>query len=192
METLIEKVKACVLCKDFLPNAPKPIFQVGAKAGILIIGQAPGRKAHESGIPWNDASGNRLRNWLGVGRETFYNPDIFALMPMGFCYPGTGSGGDLPPRPECAPTWHYSLRAFMPNIKLTLLIGHYAQKYYLRENSKPTLSETVGSFKEYESGVFPTPHPSPRNLRWLKNNPWFEQDIVPIIGIRVRQIIGGE
>ncbi len=147
----------------------------------MIIGQAPGRKVHESGIPWNDASGDRLREWLGVSKETFYDERKIGLVPMGFCYPGKGKSGDLPPREECAPAWHQKIFKAVGEVKLTILIGQYAQDYYLRDRQKPTLTQTVRAFKDYLPRVIALPHPSPRNNIWLKKNPWFSQELLPIL-----------
>lgn len=157
---------------------------------MLIVGQAPGTRVHETGIPWNDPSGDRLRAWLEVDRATFYDERRFAIVPAGLCYPGRGRGGDLPPRPECAPTWHPRLLSLMPRIELILLIGQYAQAYYLRDARKSTLTETVHSWREYLPRFLPMPHPSPRNTLWLRRNPWFERDIVPEARARVQQLIG--
>lgn len=186
---LIEEVKACQICAGFLPLGPKPVFVVHPEAKILVVGQAPGTKVHATGIPWNDPSGDQLRRWLGVDRDTFYDPSIFGIVPMGFCYPGKGKGGDLPPRPECAPTWHAKLLELMPNLKLTLLIGQYAQKYYLGNVRKGSLTETVRAFESYLPRFIPLVHPSPRNKRWQKNNPWFEEKVVPILQFEVGKIL---
>lgn len=176
---LIREIEQCTICKKDLPHPPKPVFQFNKQSKILIIGQAPGRKVHESGIPWDDASGDRLRQWMGVTKEQFYHSGLIALMPMGFCYPGTGKSGDLPPRPECAPLWHEKGLNVMPNIKLTLLLSQSAHKYYLKEKKKESLTATVKSFKDYLPKYFPLPHPSPRNNIWLKKNPWFETNLLP-------------
>jgi uracil-DNA glycosylase len=179
MKKLIAEIKSCVVCKEHLPNAPKPVFTIHPKAIILIIGQAPGQKVQDSGIPWDDQSGNELRRWLGVTREEFYDPEIFALMPMGFCYPGKGTSGDLPPRPECAPLWHHLILKQMKSIQLIILIGQYSQKYYLGAGAKLTLTETVKCGTEYLPQYMPLVHPSPRNKIWHKKNPWFEKESVP-------------
>ena len=151
---------------------------------MLVAGQAPGRKVHESGIPFDDASGDRLRQWLGVSRETFYDPELIAIMPMGFCYPGTGKSGDLPPRPECAPAWRDQLLGFLPNVEVTLLIGQYAQAYHLG-GKKQSVTETVRRWREYWPAVVPLPHPSPRNNIWLTRNPWFDDELLPVLRQRV-------
>lgn len=161
-------------------------------ASIVIIGQAPGRRVHESGVPWDDPSGNNLRNWLGIDRELFYDESRIALMPMGFCYPGTGASGDLPPRKECAPLWHDSVLAEMKNRKLVLLIGQYAQGYYLRDNAKRNLTETVQCFEEYLPDYFPLPHPSPRNNIWQKKNPWFTTNLLPQLKMTVHSVLGSK
>jgi uracil-DNA glycosylase len=181
MEQLLKDIRACEVCGQFLPNKPRPIVQAGTGAKILIIGQAPGQKVQDSGIPWDDQSGNELRRWLQVSKEQFYDPALFALVPMGFCYPGSGTSGDLPPRPECAPLWHMTLLTKMKNIQLTLLIGQYAQKYYLGNRIKPTLTETVKDFRSFLPAYLPLVHPSPRNKIWQKKNPWFELDVVPAL-----------
>jgi uracil-DNA glycosylase family 4 len=179
MEKLLKEIRTCAVCKKFLPNKPRPVLQAGVNAKIVIIGQAPGQKVQDSGIPWNDQSGNELRRWLGVSKEQFYNDKLFALVPMGFCYPGKGTSGDLPPRPECAPLWHNQLFSKMKKVKLVILIGQYSQKYYLGEKLKPTLTETVKNYQEYLPRYLPLVHPSPRNKIWQKKNPWFEMEIIP-------------
>lgn len=185
---LFEEIKECRICEANLPLGPNPIYQASPKAKIIIIGQAPGKKVHETSIPWDDPSGKNLRKWLGVSDEVFYGEQI-ALMPMGFCYPGKGKSGDLPPRLECAPKWHNQLLAQMPRIELTLLIGQYAQAHYLKDQMKSSLTETVRAYKEYESNVIPLPHPSPRNRFWLAKNPWFEKEVVSYLQQVVSQTI---
>ena len=189
MDKLLIEIRNCTTCKAFLPNKPKPIIQASSQSKILIIGQAPGQKVQDSGIPWDDLSGNELRRWLGVSKEQFYNPKLFALMPMGFCYPGKGTSGDLPPRPECAPQWHNKLLAAMKNIKLILLIGQYAQKLYLADNFKPTLTENVKNYQEFLPKYLPLVHPSPRNKIWQKKNPWFEQQLIPVLQKKIQQLL---
>ena len=181
MEEILEEIRKCEVCANYLPNAPHPIVQASIHSQIVIIGQAPGQKVQNSGIPWDDQSGDELRRWLGVTKEQFYNDKLFALVPMGFCYPGKGISGDLPPRPECAPLWHTRLINKMENVKLIILIGHYAQKYYLKEKFKPTLTENVKNYKEFLPDFLPIVHPSPRNKIWQKKNPWFESEIVPAL-----------
>lgn len=178
MQDLLHNIRNCSLCKAHLPLGPRPVVTAHPNSKIVIVGQAPGTKVHASGIPWDDASGKQLRKWLGVTPEEFYDENNFAIVPMGFCYPGRGGGGDLPPRPECAPQWHEQLLEFMPNVELVLLIGMYAQKYYLKKNAKKTLTETVADYQEYLPDYFPLPHPSPRNRFWLTRNPWFEAEVV--------------
>lgn len=164
------------------------MVSAGASARLLIIGQAPGRKVHETGIPWNDPSGDRLRDWLQIGRDQFYDQNQIAIMPMGFCFPGTGKSGDLPPRPECAPKWHPALLEALPNIQLTLLIGQYAQAAYL-PNKPKTLTETVQRWRDWAPSYFALPHPSPRNQLWLKKNPWFTEQVLPELHLRVLQLL---
>ncbi len=188
MKILLQQIRSCEHCKNFLPCSPRPIIQAGTHAKILIIGQAPGLKVQASGIPWDDQSGNELRRWLGVDKEQFYNPAMFVLMPMGFCYPGKGNAGDLPPRPECAPLWHNKVLAELKQIELTILIGQYAQKYYLAKNIKPALTETVKNYKHYLPEYLPLVHPSPRNKIWQKKNPWFEKKVVPYLQQAVKEI----
>ncbi len=190
LEALLTEVRACRLCEAELPLGPRPVLAVSGGAQVLIIGQAPGTKVHESGVPWNDPSGDRLRQWLDVDRETFYDNSRFAIMPMGFCYPGRlERGGDKPPRPECAPAWHEAVRARLPNIRLTLLVGRYAQAHYLGKSARPTLTETVAAWREYLPAFLPTPHPSWRVNGWLKRNPWFEADVVPELRRLVHDLI---
>lgn len=180
---LLQEVRACTHCAKHLPLGPRPVLRMKRSATLLIIGQAPGTKVHETGTPWNDRSGDRLREWLAVDRDTFYDDRRIAIMPMGFCYPGVAkSGGDAPPRPVCAPFWHDRLRGFLPNIELTLLIGQYAQAHYLGKQRKKTMTDTVKAWKDYvPDGFLPLPHPSWRNTGWLKKNTWFETDVLPAL-----------
>ncbi|WP_305983286.1 uracil-DNA glycosylase family protein [Roseivirga thermotolerans] len=188
MQDLLEQIRNCTLCAEHLPLGPRPVIRAHRSSRILVIGQAPGTRVHETGIPWNDPSGKNLRKWMGVTDEQFYDSGLFAIVPMGFCYPGKGKSGDLPPRPECAAEWHERLLAKMPNIELTLLIGQYAQSYYL-EGRKENLTETVRSFKEYLPKYFPLVHPSPRNGIWMRKNLWFEEEVLPVLQHRVQQIM---
>ena len=188
LTTLVEEVRACTLCAEHLEHGVRPVLQIDAKAKILIAGQAPGRKVHESGIPFDDASGDRLRQWMGVSKDTFYNANEIAILPMGFCYPGKGKSGDLPPRVECAVTWRDKLLKQLPQLQLTLVIGQYAQSYHLDQN-KLSVTETVRAWKEYWPRVIPLPHPSPRNNGWLKNNPWFEDEILPNLRKRIIELL---
>ncbi|SNS11079.1 Uracil-DNA glycosylase [Noviherbaspirillum humi] len=176
---LLQEVRACRLCEAHLPHGPRPVVQAAESARLLIIGQAPGRKVHDTGIPWNDASGRRLRHWLGMDADVFYDPDRVAILPTGFCYPGKGRSGDLPPRPECAPRWHAPLRERLPQVRLTLLIGRHAQLFALRGRNRPTLTETVAAWRDYLPEFLPLPHPSPRNQAWWPANPWFERELLP-------------
>lgn len=189
IDALLSEVRRCELCAKHLPNAPQPVLAAHADARILIVGQAPGRKAHASRTPWNDPSGDRLRDWMGVDRETFYDPRRIALVPMGFCYPGTGPGGDVAPRSECAPTWHARLLAGMPRIELTLLLSSYALAYHLPDGGQGSVAETVRDWKRYLPRI-PLPHPSPRNNRWLREHRWFERTLVPELKQRVRAVLG--
>lgn len=173
-------IRACTHCIRFLPCGARPVVQAHPAARLMIVGQAPGRRVHETGIAWNDKSGDRLRQWLGVDKTLFYDERKIALVPMGFCYPGRGASGDLPPRPECAPLWHATLAAHMPDIRLTLLVGQYAQAYYLRGLRKKTLGDTVRAWRDYvPRGFLPLVHPSPRNQLWLRKNEWFEKEVIP-------------
>ena len=184
---LLERIAACRVCEASLPLGPRPVVRAADPAArLLIAGQAPGTKVHASGVPWDDASGKRLRDWLGIDARTFYDQAKFAIVPMGFCYPGRGAGGDNPPRPECAPLWHEALLKTLPNIRLTLLIGSYAHASYLKARRKATLGDTVRAWRDYEaSGFIPLVHPSPRNQIWLKRNAWFEAEVVPHLRHRV-------
>lgn len=190
LEPLLREVRACTLCAAHLSLGPNPVLRVAPEARVLVIGQAPGTKVHATGVPWNDASGERLRAWLDVDRDAFYDTRRFAIMPMGFCYPGRDSrGGDNPPRPECAPQWHARIRAQLPHIRLTLLVGKYSQRYYLATGDE-ALGDTVRNWRGHlERGFLPLPHPSPRNTLWLKKRPWFDQDVVPALRAAVRKAL---
>ena len=181
LERVAREARPCRLCEAVLPHAPRPVFHIGRGARLMIVGQAPGRRVHETGIPWNDPSGDRLRAWLAMDRETFYDRAQIAILPTGLCYPGTVDGSDLPPRPECAPLWHPRFRAALPNIRLTLLVGQYAQAHYLGAARKSSLSETVRAYREYLPNFFPLPHPSWRNSAWITRNPWFEKQLLPAL-----------
>jgi uracil-DNA glycosylase len=184
---LLAEVRACRICADSLPLGPRPVVQADSSARILIVGQAPGLKVHETGIPFNDPSGDRLRDWLGMSRNVFYDPERVAILPMGFCYPGRGKSGDNPPRPECAPAWRQKLLDLLPNIELTLLVGRYAQEWHLGKG--PNLTDRVRRWQEVWPRQVPMPHPSPRNNLWLRRNPWFEQELLPPLRERVAWII---
>lgn len=189
MKYLLNNIRNCSLCKAHLPLGPRPVVTAHSNSKIVIIGQAPGTKVHASGIPWDDASGKQLRKWLDVSEDDFYDENKFAIIPMGFCYPGRGKGGDLPPRSECAPQWHDQLLEFMPNVELVLLIGMYAQKYYLKKRAKKTLTETVDKYQEYLPDYFPLPHPSPRNRFWLTRNPWFEEHVISELQATIKSVL---
>jgi uracil-DNA glycosylase len=186
---LITEIRNCKVCAQHLPHGVHPVLAASAHSKIIIIGQAPGRIVHETGIPWNDKSGDNLRQWLGIDKATFYDADQIALMPMGFCFPGTGKTGDLPPRHECAPLWHARLRAHMQQVKLTLLVGQYAQAQYLGAAAKATLTETVQNFREYLPQYLPLPHPSPRNNIWQAKNPWFGGLVLPTLREQVQALL---
>ncbi|MCI5083568.1 MAG: uracil-DNA glycosylase family protein [Saprospiraceae bacterium] len=188
-EKKLEEIRNCTICEEHLPLGPRPVFDIHPAARIAIISQAPGRIVHESGIAWDDQSGDRLRDWLGVDKDTFYNTPHFAIIPMGFCYPGKGKSGDLPPRKECAPQWHPTLWRMLPQIELKLVIGQYAQKRYLGKSRKRNLTETVRHYEEYLPEFLPLPHPSPINVRWRKKNEWFATDVVPKVTEIVQKII---
>lgn len=189
IEALYKEIISCTVCEHALSLGANPVLTIGERSKILIIGQAPGLKVHQSGIPWDDQSGKELRNWLGVTEQEFYNPDNFAIVPMGFCYPGKGKNGDLPPRRECAPLWHERIRMQLTQVELTLLIGQYAQSYYLGKQKQWTLTDTVKDFASYLPEYFVLPHPSPRNFIWMAKNQWFKEETVPVLQERVRQIL---
>ena len=185
---LLESVRECRLCEKSLPLGPRPVLQIDPRAKILIAGQAPGRRVHESGIPFDDPSGVRLREWLGVSSETFYDPGKFAILPMGFCYPGSGKSGDLPPRPECAEAWRERLLSSLRQVELTLVIGQFAQRWHLAQIQK-NLTETVRAWQDYGPDIIPLPHPSPRNNIWLKKNPWFAESLLPALKTRTHEAL---
>ena len=189
LDRLLVDVRACEVCAQHLPSGPRPIVQVGPTAPIVIIGQAPGRRVHETGIPWDDPSGDRLRTWLGIEHGAFYDPASVAIVPMGFCFPGSASSGDKPPRPECAPLWHDELLGHLPENRLEVIIGIYAQKRYITERGK-NLTETVANYEQYLPRQIVLPHPSPRNQGWFKKNPWFEADVLPAMRARVGEVLG--
>ena len=185
---LLEEILSCQICAASLPQGARPVLQAHPRARILIAGQAPGRKVHESGIPFDDPSGDLLREWMGIDPHAFYDPRNVAIVPMGFCYPGTGKSGDLPPRPECAPAWRQLLLSQLRNVELTLVLGRYAQAYHLGTRHRP-LTEIVRSWGEYWPAMIPLPHPSPRNRAWLRRNPWFSQDVLPALRLRIRELL---
>lgn len=187
MKSLLSDIRNCRVCENFI--TPNPILSVSKDSKIIIIGQAPGRIVHETGIPWNDKSGNNLRSWLGVDTATFYDNKIFGLMPMGFCYPGKAKGGDLPPRAECAPIWHLKIVNYTKSVELIILIGQYSQSYYLKNEVKETLTDTIRNFQEYLPNYFVLPHPSPRNNIWMAKNKWFEKEVLPSLKNKVTAII---
>lgn len=189
LDRLLHEVAACTACSPHLPHGPRPVVQIDSAARILIAGQAPGRRVHESGVPFDDPSGDRLRDWMGVDRPTFYDAERVAILPMGFCWPGTGSSGDLPPRPECAPLWRSRLLEHLPTVALTLVIGRHAQEWHLPD-SPDTVTATVANWRKGWPEVVPMPHPSPRNNRWLRRNPWFETEVVPRLRTRVAELLG--
>lgn len=189
LDILLKEIKKCTYCEQHLSHGANPVLTASTTSKILIVGQAPGIRVHNSGIPWNDPSGNRLRKWMNVDTETFYDTSKIAIVPMGFCYPGTGKNGDLPPRKECSQLWHQKLLALLPNIELTLLFGIYAQKYFLGKRRKKNLTETILNYKEYLPEYLPMVHPSPRNYGWHKKNPWFEAELVPILQDKVHQLL---
>lgn len=188
LSTVLKEARACRVCEHELPLGPRPVLSVAKDSRILVVGQAPGTKVHESGVPWQDDSGTHLCQWLGVSTDTFHDAKLFGILPMGFCYPGKGKSGDLPPRPECAPLWHDDITRKLPHVRLTLLIGTYAQKHYLGKRRKKTLTETVRAFEEYLPAEIPLPHPSWRSRIWMKKNPWFEAELLPLLRERVQHL----
>ena len=190
LAALLREVRACQVCAAHLPLGPRPVLRATASARLLLIGQAPGTKVHESGIPWNDRSGDRLREWLQLDRDVFYDESRVAIVPMGFCYPGVdANGGDRPPRRECAPLWHARVLQRLPNIELTLLVGGYAQKYYLGDGCAATMTEAVHRWRAHAARFIPLPHPSWRNTGWLKRNPWFSSELLPSLRESVRSLL---
>jgi len=191
LASLLNEVRACVICTEQLPLGPRPVVQVHPLARILIAGQAPGRKVHETGVPFNDASGDRLRTWMGISREVFYDAKQIAILPMGFCFPGTGKSGDLPPRSECAPAWRAALLSHLRNLQLTLVIGQYAQAYHL-PNEGASVTKVVQAWRKNWPHTVPLPHPSPRNNLWLKRNAWFEEELIPVLRSRVSTVLADD
>lgn len=188
LSVLLSEVRGCTACAGLLPFEPRPVLRAHQAARVLIVGQAPGTRVHETGVPWNDRSGDRLREWLAIDRDRFYDERRFAIIPVGYCYPGRGPSGDLPPRSECANLWLDRLLAELPQIELTILIGQYAQRLYLKERRKSTLTETVRAYREYAPRYIPLPHPSPRNQMWLRRHPWFEAEVVPALRRACRRV----
>jgi uracil-DNA glycosylase len=189
LSSLLNEVRACTICELDLPLGPRPVLQLHAKARILIAGQAPGKKVHDSGVPFDDASGKRLREWLGVTRDVFYDPKQVAILPMGFCFPGSGKSGDLAPRSECAPAWRQQLLSHLSQLEVTVVLGRYAQKYHFGEASS-SVTDLVKSWRTYWPNMIPLPHPSPRNNIWLRKNPWFEVELLPSLRQRVAESLG--
>ena len=185
---MLADVHRCTICADHLVDGPRPVLQLDSAARVLVAGQAPGRKVHESGVPFADASGDRLRDWLGLTAAEFYDPGRVAILPMGFCFPGTGASGDLPPRPECAPAWRDELLSHLTNLRMTLVIGRYAQAYHL-PRQYASVTAAVKSWRDAWPEVVPLPHPSPRNNIWLRRNPWFEDELVPVLRSRVAEVV---
>ncbi len=191
-DVLLEEVRACTVCVRALPAGPRPVVQFSSRSRLVIVGQAPGSRVHESGVPWDDRSGDRLREWTGLTAGEFYDPSKVALVPMGFCYPGAGTSGDLPPRRECAPLWHDRIFEALKGRRLTLLVGSYAQGRYLPRSGKQTLAETVRHFAQHGPDFFPLPHPSWRSGIWMRRNPWFEAEVLPALRAAVRNaLLGG-
>ena len=188
-DQLLKEVRACTVCAKALPAGPRPVVQFAPASRIVIVGQAPGSRVHRSGVPWDDPSGDRLRDWTGLSKAEFYDPAKVALMPMGFCYPGKGKSGDLPPRRECAPLWHEQILSLLQGRQLTLLVGAYAQAHYLRTRN---LTEAVRDFAQQPAGLFPLPHPAWRSAIWMRRNPWFEADVLPALRTAVRRALSGE
>jgi uracil-DNA glycosylase len=191
IDQLVAQIRKCTLCAD-LPLGPKPIVQASVDAKILVVGQAPGRITHVKGRPFDDASGKRLRTWLGVAEDVFYDPTKIAIIPMGFCFPGTGKGGDAAPRPQCARHWRRPLLDAMPRVELSILLGKHALDWHIGSRDGANLTDTVRNWREYWPENLPLPHPSPRNNRWLKRNPWFEAEIIPVLQSRIRQLLGDQ
>lgn len=189
LESLLTAVRRCRACEAHLPLGPRPVLRASETARILVVGQAPGARVHTTGIPWDDPSGDRLRAWMSVGTDVFYDPSRVAIIPMGYCYPGRGKGGDLPPRRECASLWLGQLLAHLTRIELTLLIGRYAQRHFLGGLRRPSLADTVRAWQDYAPQYLPLPHPSPRNQPWFKRHPWFEQQLLPVLRERIAALV---
>lgn len=189
MDSLLSEIRKCSICLPHLAHGVNPVLSASQASKAVIIGQAPGSIVHRTGVPWDDKSGDRLRDWMGVSTEEFYNEELFALVPMGFCYPGKGKSGDLPPRPECAPKWHELVLEQIKNKQLVLLIGQYAQNYYLKDSVKQNLTSTVKNYQAYLPNYLPLPHPSPRNNIWLKKNEWFEASVIPELRRWIKHIL---
>jgi uracil-DNA glycosylase len=189
LDTLLRQVRACTHCADMLPHPPRPVLRAGRRARIVLIGQAPGARVHETGVPWQDDSGQHLRDWLGVSHAELLDPDRFAILPMGFCWPGRRKGGDHPPRPECAPLWHQRILDELPDLRLKLLIGQYAIARYLAGRRQRTLTETDAHFRDYLPDAIPLPHPSWRSRVWISKHPWFESELLPVLRRRVRRAL---
>jgi uracil-DNA glycosylase len=189
LDSLLKAVRGCRACEAHLPLGPRPVLRAGKTARILVVGQAPGVRVHTTGIPWDDPSGERLRVWMGVNEDVFYDESRMAIIPMGYCYPGRGNDGDMPPRRECASLWLDHLLAKLPRIELTLLIGQYAQRHFLAGRRKPSLAETAKAWREYAPQYIPLPHPSPRNQPWLKRHIWFEEQLVPMLRSRIKTLL---
>lgn len=188
-DELLSLMAACRVCEGKIPE-PRPVFRLSTTASILVVGQAPGRRVHETGIPWNDPSGDRLRDWMGLDRDAFYDRDRIAILPMGLCYPGTEKGSDLPPRPECGPLWHPRVIERLTAVKLVLLVGAYAQRFYLGDRTQGSVTATVAAWRDYGPRFVPLVHPSPRNRGWLSRNPWFEAEVVTEVRRRVAELGG--
>ena len=187
---VVDEARACTRCADALPHEPRPVLRVGPRARVVVVGQAPGARVHESGVPWQDDSGDHLLEWLQIDRATFEDTSLFAVLPMGFCFPGRKAGGDLPPRPECAPLWHGPIFAELDDVELVLLVGQYAHAGYLGGRQRSSLTETVRAFETYLPDLFPLPHPSWRSKLWMAKNPWFASDVLPALRARVHDVIG--
>jgi uracil-DNA glycosylase len=187
VDKLLVEIQQCTVCAPYLPLGPRPVVQLSSQARILIAAQAPGRKVHRTGIPFDDPSGSRLRAWLGIDRDTFYDNEKVAILPMGFCYPGKGRTGDLPPRRECSKIWHARILDHLKNIRLKIIIGRYALDYHLPELRSSSLTEAVRRWQSVGPEIVPLPHPSPRNTGWLKRNPWFEEEVLPALRQRVEE-----
>lgn len=189
LNDLLAEIRACRACEPKLPSGVRAVLTADARARILVAGQAPGARVHATGVPWDDASGQRLRNWLGLPPEVFYDASLVAIVPMGFCYPGKAASGDRPPRPECQRSWHDALFRLLPNLRLKIIIGRYALDYHLPEAARGSVTSTVAAWRDYAPDRFPLPHPSPRNQNWLRLNPWFESELLPVLRRRIEDVL---